>query len=143
MFFKRQDTSRWIDHAVRDKVDETRGDYDLDEPGEMDLHRLTLDLFDSDAPDFRSLRESGVDAEAFYRDEVAPCWEGLGSGERRAKMMQFARVANATAGDELADTEIAATIRAKTILLAWGYDHAYGRGYTARLCSEVRVAVAA
>jgi hypothetical protein len=133
MFFSRRRTMRWIDRAVAGEVDRTRGDYHL-EPGEVDLRRLTHDAFRrSGATDLQRLRDAGVDAEAFYSNEMAPCWEGLGPTARKSKLMQFVRIANAASGDDLGETGIATTIRAKTLLLAWAYDHAYGGNFVERL----------
>ena len=133
MLFSRSRRARWIERSVCKEVDRTRGEYEV-APGEVDLQRLTCDAFDRRiAADFTRLRQSGMDAESFYADEVAPCWEDLGPAARKAKLLQFVRVANAASSNGLGDTDLVSMIRAKTLLLAWAYDHAYGANFVERL----------
>lgn len=138
MFFRRNRSGRWMQPTVRDAVDRTRGRYHV-VAGEVDLLALTRDAFRQPlTADFQRLRDSGVEAEAFHRTEVSPCWDGLGPAARKAKLTKFVRVANAASSNDLGQTEIATTIRAKTLLLAWAYDHAYGCDFVERVSRSSR-----
>jgi hypothetical protein len=100
--------------------------------GEFQLRGLCLDVFAS-APttDFRFLKSMGVDAEAFYRSELAPNWEDLGQDARAQKIDQFIELSNmlgqAEPGSDPSDQflQIVATVHVKVLLLAWAYDRTY------------------
>ena len=100
--------------------------------GEFQLRGLCLDVFAS-APitDLRYLKEAGVDAEDFYRRELAPNWVGLSQPERARKIDQFIELSHmlgqADANGRPAEPflEIVATVHVKVLLLAWAYDRTY------------------
>ena len=100
--------------------------------GEFQLRGLCLDVFAS-APttDLRLLKEQGVEAEEFYRRELAPNWEGLSQSERAHKIDQFIELSHmlgqSEPGGDPSDQflEIVATVHVKVLLLAWAYDRTY------------------
>jgi hypothetical protein len=100
--------------------------------GEFQLRGLCLDVFAS-APttDLRLLKEQGVDAEDFYRRELAPNWEGLDQEARALKIDQFIELSHmlGQADQDGHPPEpflaIVATVHTKVLLLAWAYDRTY------------------
>jgi hypothetical protein len=100
--------------------------------GEFQLRGLCIDVFAS-APttDLRWLKDKGTDAEAFYRRELAPNWEGLTQAERGAKIDRFIELSHmlgdADSGAHSPDSflDIVATVHVKVLLLAWAYDRTY------------------
>ncbi|MEA2431972.1 MAG: hypothetical protein QOI19_2445, partial [Thermoleophilaceae bacterium] len=138
-FRSRRDKRRWSRRLVDD---ETRAFVDdvLEETseifrtasGEFQLRGLCLDVFAS-APttDLRHLKETGVDAEQFYRRELAPNWEGLTREERARKIDQFIDLSHmlgqAEPSSQPSDQflEIVATVHVKVLLLAWAHDRTY------------------
>lgn len=105
--------------------------------GGIDLRAIVGDLLEGEveAPtaDVSALVSHGLDADDFYERELAPSWEGLGEAQRAARLEAFLelnRMLDSEGGDGLpADT--AATVRTKTLVLAWAFDETYG--YMARL----------
>jgi hypothetical protein len=138
-FRSRRDKRRWSRRLVDD---ETRAFVDdvLEETseifrtasGEFQLRGLCLDVFAS-APttDLRHLKAIGVDADDFYRRELAPNWEGLTREERARKIDQFIDLSHmlgqADPGSGPSDQllEIVATVHVKVLLLAWAHDRTY------------------
>ena len=100
-----------------------------DENGEtrFDLRDYVERLFE-EAPtrDVRSLTDQGVDAESFYRDEIAPNWDDLSSGQRAAKITAFARLANALESAGHDPVGMGPVVRTKLLVLAWAHDEVYG-----------------
>ena len=100
--------------------------------GEFQLRGLCLDVFAS-APttDIRYLKSVGVEAEDFYRRELAPSWERLSQAERAHKIDQFIELSHMLGqaddgGDPPAPfLDIVATVHVKVLLLAWAYDRTY------------------
>jgi hypothetical protein len=100
--------------------------------GEFQLRGLCVDVFAS-APttDLRYLKETGVNADEFYRRELQPNWEGLSQEERARKIDQFIELSHmlgqADEGVNPPDAflEIVATVHVKVLLLAWAHDRTY------------------
>jgi hypothetical protein len=139
-FFKsRNDKRRWSRRLVDDEtrafveeVLEETSEIFRTASGEFQLRGLCLDVF-AGAPttDIRLLKEQGVDADDFYRRELAPNWEGLSQVERARKIDQFIELSNMLGqADEGADPPqpfltIVATVHTKVLLLAWAHDRTY------------------
>jgi len=100
--------------------------------GEFQLRGLCLDVFGS-APttDLRNLKAAGVEGEEFYRQELAPNWEGLSQEQRARKIEQFIELSHMLGQEEPSDApseqflRIVATVHMKVLLLAWAYDRTY------------------
>jgi hypothetical protein len=139
IFKSRNDERRWsrrlVDEETRDFVDhvlEETSEIFRTASGEFQLRGLCLDVFAS-APitDLRWLKERGVDAEEFYRRELAPNWEGLEQGERARKIDQFIELSHML-GESGQDgypaesfVDVVATVHVKVLLLSWAYDRTY------------------
>jgi hypothetical protein len=139
-FFKsRSDKRRWsrrlVDEETRDFVEhvlEETSEIFRTASGEFQLRGLCLDVFAS-APttDLRMLKEQGVEAEDFYRRELAPSWEGLSRDERAHKIDQFVELSHMLGQAEQGAhppepfLAIVATVHTKVLLLAWAYDRTY------------------
>jgi hypothetical protein len=138
-FRSRRDKRRWsrrlVDDETRvfvDEVLEETSEIFRTASGEFQLRGLCLDVFAS-APttDIRHLKEVGVDAEDFYRRELAPNWEGLTQEERGRKIDQFIDLSNMLgqaepgADPSMQFLEIVATVHVKVLLLAWAHDRTY------------------
>jgi hypothetical protein len=138
-FRSRSDKRRWSRRLVDD---ETRAFVDdvLEETseifrtasGEFQLRGLCLDVFASTpTTDIRYLKEVGVDADEFYRRELAPNWEGLTQEERARKIDQFIELSHMLGQAEPGGRpsreflEIVATVHVKVLLLAWAHDRTY------------------
>jgi hypothetical protein len=140
IFRSRSDKRRWsrrlVDEETRDFVEhvlEETSEIFRTASGEFQLRGLCLDVFAS-APttDLRYLKERGVDAEDFYRRELAPNWEGLDRDRRARKIDQFIELSHMLGrsdddGGHPPDSflEIVATVHVKVLLLAWAYDRTY------------------
>ena len=105
---------------------------------DIDLRELTHDLLNGEVTpptaDIRFLMRRGVEADAFYEDEVAPSWEGLGEAQRAARLEAFMEMLEMLdqAGDAAGlPPDMSATVHTKTLLLAWAFDETYG--YLSRL----------
>jgi hypothetical protein len=138
-FRSRRDKRRWsrrlVDEEtqafVEDVLEETSEVFRT-ASGEFQLRGLCLDVF-AGAPttDIRYLKSKGVDAEDFYRRELAPSWEGLSREERGHKIDQFIELSHmlgqAESGGDPAEPflEIVATVHVKVLLLAWAHDRTY------------------
>jgi hypothetical protein len=107
------------------------------DPGraEIDLHSLAVDLLKGEvaAPtaDVARLISSGIDPEAFYEKELARAWEGLNESQRAARLEQFAGLAGMLEGAGEAERPpnyegMLASVRTKTLLLAFAFDETYG-----------------
>ncbi len=118
---------------VEDELEETRELYRTS-AGEFLLEPLCRHVFAS-APttDIRWLKDRGIDGERFYREELAPNWEGLDREERAQRVERFIDLSNqlgAVTGNgtepapELRD--LIATVHVKVILLAWAFDRTHG-----------------
>lgn len=118
---------------VEDELEETRELYRTSS-GEFLLDALCRDVFASGATtDVRWLRGRGVDGDRFYRDELAPSWEGLGREERARRIERFIDLSNQLGGVSGNGTEpapevrdLVATVHLKVILLSWAFDRSHG-----------------
>jgi hypothetical protein len=139
LFKSRGDQRRWsrrlVDEETRDFVEHV-----LDETsemfrtasGEFQLRGLCIDVFGTGATaDIRWLKERGVEGEAFYRNELAPSWEGLDQRQRAEKIDQFIELSHMLGGLEPegspppAFMDLASSVHLKVVLLAWAYDRTY------------------
>lgn len=114
-------------NAEREQLDPGRA--------EVDLRGLAADLLHGEvAPptgDVALLVRSGVDPEAFYDKELARSWEGLDENHRASRVEQFVGLAlmleDADEGARVPDHEqMLASVRTKTLLLAFAVDETYG-----------------
>ena len=137
----RKDTRSWsrrlIDEESRafleEELEETRELYRTGS-GEFLLESLCCDVFASaSTTDIRWLKSRGVDGESFYRDELAPSWEGLGREERAARIERFIELSNqlgAISGNGSEPSpevrDLVATVHLKVILLSWAFDRSHG-----------------
>jgi hypothetical protein len=123
--------------AVEQVLDEARALYNGGP--DIDLRRPLLQLFERcPTPDLRELRAGGSSGESFYREEIAPNWDGLDRGERAAKIEAFARFANVIAratGDDAA-AGMGPVVRTKVVVLAWAFDSLYRDDYLERIVNE-------
>ena len=118
---------------VEDELEETRELYRTSS-GEFLLDALCRDVFANAATtDVRWLRDRGVDGDRFYREELAPSWEGLGREERARRIERFIDLSNQLGGVSGNGTEPApavrdliATVHLKVILLSWAFDRSHG-----------------
>ena len=137
----RRDARSWsrrlVDEESREfvegELEETRELYRTS-AGDFMLEALCRDVF-ATAPttDIRWLRGRGIDGERFYRDELAPSWEGLGREERAARIERFIELSNQLGalsgnGTEPAPEvrDLIATVHLKVILLSWAFDRSHG-----------------
>jgi hypothetical protein len=118
---------------VEEELEETRALYRTS-TGEFLLDALTRDVFaTASTTDVQWLKSRGWDGERFYREELAPSWEGLGREERARRIERFIDLSNQLGGvsgnriepaPELRD--LIATVHLKVILLAWAFDRSHG-----------------
>jgi hypothetical protein len=118
---------------VEEELEETRELYRTS-AGEFLLEPLCRDVFASATTnDIQWLKSRGIDGERFYREELAPSWEGLDREERARRIDRFIDLShqlgsvsgNGTApAPELRD--LIATVHVKVILLAWAFDRSHG-----------------
>ena len=123
--------------AVEQVLDEARALYNGGP--DFDMRRLVLQLFERHPTDDVSrLQSDGLSGEAFYRQEIAPNWDGLGRGERAAKIEAFARFANviARAETDAATAGMGPIVRTKVVVLAWAFDSLYRDDYLKRLVRD-------
>jgi hypothetical protein len=138
-FRSRSDKRRWsrrlVDDETRvfvDEVLEETSEIFRTASGEFQLRGLCLDVFAS-APttDIRYLKQAGVEAEDFYRRELAPNWEGLTQEQRGRKVDQFIELSHMLGQTDPGGQpskqfmEIVATVHVKVLLLAWAHDRTY------------------
>ena len=128
---------RLVDEEAREfverELEETRELYRT-ASGDFHLEGLCRHVFaNAQTTDVRRLKGRGVDGEAFYRDELAPSWEGLSQAERALRLERFVELSNMLGQaspngdpppDELCD--LIATVHTKVILLGWAFDRTYG-----------------
>lgn len=123
--------------AMRNALQALNAEREQLDPGrpEIDLRGLVSDLLDGEvAPptaDVARLVEDGVDARTFYDKELARSWEGLTENQRVARVEQFAGLAAMleSAGPEAQvpnQEQMLASVRTKTLLLAFAVDETYG-----------------
>jgi hypothetical protein len=117
---------------VEHELEETRELYRT-ASGELLLEALCRDVFaGACTTDVRWLKSRGIDAEAFYRTELAPSWEGLSQDERATRIERFVELSNmlgraSPSGEPPPPVrDLIATVHTKVILLAWAFDRTYG-----------------
>jgi hypothetical protein len=128
---------RLVDEETRDfverELEETRALYRT-ASGEFLLGALCRDVFAS-APTsgIRWLKGRGVDADEFYRRELAPSWEGLGQADRARRIERFVELsrmlgsAYSNGGEPPPEVrDLVATVHLKVLLLSWSFDRTYG-----------------
>jgi len=112
-------------------------DYEQRDPGrpEIDLKALTLALLSGDvaAPtaDVERLITTGVDPNVFYEKELSKSWDLLNESQRAARVEQFgglAQMLEAAEDDARPPNydQMLASVRTKTLLLAFAFDETYG-----------------
>lgn len=137
----RRDTRSWsrrlVDEESREfvegELEETRELYRTSS-GEFLLESLCRDVFaNASTTDVRWLRSRGIDGERFYREELAPSWEGLAREERALRIERFIDLSNQLGGVSGNGTEptpevrdLVATVHLKVILLSWAFDRSHG-----------------
>jgi hypothetical protein len=109
------------------------------ETAEPDLRAFVRDLLEGEiaAPtaDVRWLVAQDTVPAEFYAKEIAPNWDGLDREERAGKLDRFVDLAQMVDADpDALPREMAATVRTKTIILAWAFDEVHG--YTGRLARQ-------
>ena len=114
-------------NAQREEIDPGRP--------EIDLRGIVGDLMRGEvvAPtaDIARMVRAGVDPDIFYDKELARAWDGLNENQRAGRVEQFASLALML---EEADEDsrppnydqMLATVRTKTLLLAFAVDETYG-----------------
>ena len=115
------------------ELEETRELYRTS-TGEFLLEPLCRHVFASPATtDIQWLKSRGIDGESFYRDELAPSWEGLEREERARRIERFIDLSNqlgSVSGNGNPPTpevrDLIATVHVKVILLAWAFDRSHG-----------------
>jgi hypothetical protein len=114
-------------NAQREEVDPGRA--------EIDLRGVVGDLLRGEvaAPtaDVARMVRAGVGPDIFYDKELARAWDGLGENERASRIEQFAGLAlmleNSGEDSRPPDyDQMLATVRTKTLLLAFAFDETYG-----------------
>jgi hypothetical protein len=114
-------------NAEREQLDPGRA--------EIDLRGLVTDLLQGEvAPptaDVARMVQEGIAPEAFYEKELSPSWDGLDENHRAARVEQFVGLALMleNAGEEARlpnHDQMLASVRTKTLLLAFAVDETYG-----------------
>ena len=105
-------------------------------PAEPDLRGLVRDVLEGEvvAPtdDVRFLISADTDPDGFHSAEIRPNWDGLDENARAAKLDGFLELARmADASPDALPREMVATVRTKTLVLAWVFDEVHG--YIGRL----------
>ena len=121
--------------AMRDALDGLRRESGR---SRVVLRSVVRDLLDGELPaptaDVVTLRDHGTGAEEFYGREIAPSWEGLNEARRAARLdgfLEMCAMLEESGSSGVVPPEMAATVRTKTLLLAWAFDEEYG--YLSRL----------
>ena len=123
--------------AMRKALQALNAEREQLDPGrpEIDLRGLVSDLLEGEvAPptaDVARLVRDGVEAGVFYDKELARAWEGLTENQRVARVEQFASLGsmleNAGPDAQVPNHEqMLASVRTKTLLLAFAVDETYG-----------------
>ena len=123
--------------AMRSALTALNAEREQLDPGraEIDLRGLASDLLQGEVSpptaDVARLIKAGTDADVFYDKELARSWEGLSENQRAARVEQFAGLAlmleNAGEGSQVPDhDQMLASVRTKTLLLAFAIDETYG-----------------
>jgi hypothetical protein len=99
--------------------------------GEPDLRGVVYDLLEGEveAPtaDVRWLIAEDVDAGEFYSQELATNWDGLNENARAGKLDGFLELARMMeASPDALPRDMAARLRTKLLILAWGFDETHG-----------------
>ena len=118
---------------VEHELEETRELYRTSS-GDLLLEALCRDVFANAATtDLRWLRSRGIDGEHFYREELAPSWEGLEREQRARRIERFIDLSNQLGslsgnGSEPSPEvrDLVATVHVKVILLSWAFDRSHG-----------------
>lgn len=99
----------------------------------IDLRGLVRDLLtgEVEAPtrDVAALRDERLDADDFYRHELAPSWDGLDEPARASRLEGFLELCAMVeeSGEPSALREdMAARTRTKTLVFAWAFDATHG-----------------
>ena len=106
--------------------------------GDPDLRALVRELLEGEveAPtgDVRWLISQKVNALDFYRGEIGPNWDGLDELQRADKLDGFVELAQMVdSSPDALPRQMAATVRTKTLILAWAFDESHG--FVGRLAS--------
>jgi hypothetical protein len=139
IFRSRGDQRRWsrrlIDDETRDFVErvlEETSEMFRTASGEFQLRGLCIDAFAAaDIADVRWLKSRGIDGETFFRQEIAPSWEGLDRAARAEKIDRFIELSHMLGGVEpegkppAAFLDLVSSVHLKVLLLAWAYDRTY------------------
>ena len=118
---------------LEEELEETRELYRTS-AGEFLLESLCRDVFASArTTDIQWLKGRGHDGERFYREELAPSWEGLDREERARRIERFIDLSNqlgSVSGNGTAPPpelrDLIATVHVKVLLLAWAFDRSHG-----------------
>jgi hypothetical protein len=114
-------------NAQREEIDPGRP--------EIDLRGIVGDLFRGEVTpptsDVARMVRAGVDPNVFYDKELARAWDGLSENQRAGRVEQFAGLAVALEDSDHDARppnydEMLATVRTKTLLLAFAVDETYG-----------------
>jgi hypothetical protein len=117
---------------VEEELEETRELYRT-ASGEFLLEPLCRHVFASaTTADIQWLKGRGIDGERFYREELAPSWEGLDREERARRIERFIELSSqlgSVSGNGSAPApevrDLVATVHVKVILLAWAFDRTH------------------
>ena len=118
---------------VEEELEETRELYRTGS-GDFLLEPLCRHVFaTAGTTDIQWLKSRGIDAERFYREELAPSWEGLEREERARRIERFIELSSqlgAVSGNGSAPApevrDLVATVHLKVLLLAWAFDRSHG-----------------
>jgi hypothetical protein len=114
-------------NAQREEIDPGRA--------EIDLRGLVGDLLRGEVRpptgDVARMVHAGVDPDIFYDKELARSWDGLDENHRASRVEQFTGLAVMLeqAGEDARPPnyeQMLATVRTKTLLLAFAVDETYG-----------------
>jgi hypothetical protein len=119
-------------HFVEHELEDTREVYRTT-AGEFQLEGLCRHVFaGAQTTDLRWLKSRGIDAERFYRTELAPSWENIDQNARAAKIERFLELSNMLGAAETDGEpsphfrDVVASVHVKVLLLSWAYDRTYG-----------------
>ena len=123
--------------AMRSALTALNAEREQLDPGraEIDLRGLANDLLQGEVSpptsDVARLVHDGVEADEFYDKELSRSWDGLSENQRAARVEQFTGLALMLedAGPEARvpnHDAMLASVRTKTLLLAFAIDETYG-----------------